>query len=253
MEDNNEKILEKIHKLLSMAEKGTVNEKKTAMIKAQKLMLDHRIEMAEVLGVKKEDIVEIDCSWKVNCYSKWIMDLSGIITKNFRCHPAYCSYAGYKGKVKTLMIIGLKADAEICCEVMEFAVEIANKESKKVVNWYNKRGFSSAGIKQDFMEGFISGIKEGFYQQIISNNKYAVAVVVPAEVNEHCRQYEKKDIITKSVKSAGSDEAKHFGYQTGYKVASGTYDQKIIEQNMLGNKTSDEKGEKNEDNYNFEF
>lgn len=64
---------------------------------------------------KKDKIYSKIKKW----YTPWIMELSFVIPKNFRCKPIYHHAEDVKGKVEELCIIGIKQDAEICKEILE--------------------------------------------------------------------------------------------------------------------------------------
>lgn len=178
----NENIINKIQKLLTLADRGTPNEQKTAMMKAQKLMLEYRIELADLNHVGVEKVVSLRCTEEVNSYVNWINELTIIICKNFRCISIYFRPVGRKGKFTRTTICGLEQDAEICKSVLEYAIKVAQNDCKRVINRLNYQGISTKNYKNTFMKGFNEGIKEGFYQQVLQNNLYAVAVAVPEEV-----------------------------------------------------------------------
>lgn len=211
----NENILIRIQKLLNVADRGTPNEQKIAMMKAQKLMLDYRIELADLNGVSVEKVVELYCSEEVNSYVKWIDNLTGIICKNFRCRALYFRPEGKKGKFTMTTVCGLEQDAQICKSVLEYAVKVAQCDCKRVINQMRYLGDSTKGYKNTFMNGFNEGIKEGFYQQILKNNLYAVAVVVPEEVNDYVSTLVSIKLPFNSQKAVEDLIVHDMGYQKG--------------------------------------
>lgn len=215
MKDN---IVKRIQKLLEMAERGTENEKQIALIKAQKLMLDYHIEEAELNGYDRTNkkVVYKYCA-KVNCYASWAMKLSEIITKNFRCHPAYMTVKHSKGKLIKCAIYGFEEDVDICKEVLEKAHQYMEKGSKALVNWYYRCNLSVKGIKEDYCQGFLDGLEEGFHQQILGNQKYAVLVVVPEAVTKETNKLGSKSFATRLVIQAHDQTAQQIGYQDGFR------------------------------------
>ena len=223
-------IVAKIQKLLNMAENGTENEKAIAMVKAQKLMLDYRIEMAEVLGCETEEVVEIAMHEKINAYQEWIDSLVKVVAKNFRCVPLYMRISHTKGKLTRVIICGLEEDAKICKMILEHAFTICEKESKKVVNYYHYRGESTKGIKETFCKAFIRGVKDGYHEQLMSKNRYALAIVVPEEVNQHIAEYGRVGLNRRRTGETDNAYARGYGYQCGQEVASKAPTDDYIEQ-----------------------
>lgn len=214
----NENIVKKIQKLLEMAERGTENEKQVALIKAQKLMLDYHIEDAELHGydTTNKKVVK-KYSNTVNCYASWAMKLSMLITKNFRCHPTYITVQHSKGKVIHCVIYGFEEDVEICFEVFEKAHQYIKKGSKSLINWCYRCNKPIKGVKEDYCRGFLDGLEEGFHQQILGNQKYAVMVVVPKEVKEETSKLGSKKFAIRLVMQAHDLTAQQIGYQDGFR------------------------------------
>lgn len=214
----NENIVKKIQKLLEMAERGTENEKQIALIKAQKLMLDYHIEDAELHGydTTNKKVVK-KYSNTVNCYASWAMKLSMLITKNFRCHPTYITVQHSKGKVIHCVIYGFEEDVEICLEVFEKAHQYMKKGSKTLINWYYRCNKPIKGVKEDYCRGFLEGLEEGFHQQILGNQKYAIMVVVPEAVTKVTSQLGEKSFSTRLVMQAHDHTAQLIGYQDGFR------------------------------------
>lgn len=221
----NENIVKKIQKLLEMAERGTENEKQVALIKAQKLMLDYHIEDAELNGYDATNKkVVYKFSNKVNCYASWAKKLSVLISKNFRCQPTYLVKSHSKGKIIRCAIYGFEEDVEICLEVFEKAHEYMRKGSKTLINWYYRCNKPVKGVKEDYCQGFLKGLEEGFHQQILGNQKYAVMVVVPKEVKEETSKLGSKRFATRLVMQAQDQTAQRIGYQDGFRFVQGKQD-----------------------------
>lgn len=210
-----ERIMQRLQKLWIMADKGTPEERSIAAVKAQKILLEYRIDMAKELQATPEEIVQIVCDDSVNLYTKWIYRLAGVIAKNYRCRYLCEIVQGTKGKLVRCYIVGLKLDAEIAKDTLERTVKYAARESKQVLNYYQYRHGTTKGVKEEFMNGYIEGLEEAFYQQILSQNEFAVAVVVPNEVNEYIKSYETITLHHLRTKSANTGYARHAGYQKG--------------------------------------
>ena len=211
-------IRERISKLLEMADSGTENERKVAMVKAQELLLKYHIEMADVLGCRKEDVVEIQCSSAVNLYIAWEQKLHYIIANNFRCEPLIVSVKYKKGKVKAAIFCGTRTDAETARSIMEYAVATGRRGADHFIAEFRKQTkMSCRGIGTDYLDGFVEGISEGFHDQLVENNKYALVAIVPEEVKEHCKSYEESQFIAPTLaEAAGYAAVNRFGFEDGY-------------------------------------
>ena len=148
---SNEKIIEKIKKVLELSKNNpSIEEAKSAAIKAQRLMAEYHISMSEIEAIEDtENIVEerID----VGTGNKWKYTLSSIIAKNFRCKYFYY------GK-SSVVFYGYEEDAKIAAMTFKLLFEVGNKESakyyqkerQKYLNVHNIR-FDGRGIKNAFL------------------------------------------------------------------------------------------------------
>lgn len=218
--ENNERIVNKINKLLVMAMRGTENEQKIALVKAQKMMLDYHIFEGDLNDHNKK-VISIKIN-EMNCYSAWTMELSEVISSNFRCMCAYYTVKNVKGKIIQCTVYGLSEDAEICNSVLMSAYSIIEKGSKSIVNFYYRTNKSTKGVKEAYCRGFIKGLKEGYYQQVLGNEKYALVVVVPEEVTQYLEHFESKKFLTRKVKDNKNEMAKNIGYQDGLDFVLGS-------------------------------
>ena len=176
---SNEKIIEKIKKVLELSKNNpSIEEAKSAAIKAQRLMAEYHISMSEIEAIEgTENIVEerID----VGTGNKWKYTLSSIIAKNFRCKYFYY------GK-SSVVFYGYEEDAKITAMTFKLLFEVGNKESakyyqkerQKYLNVHNIR-FDGRGIKNAFLNGYLIGIKESLEKQCT-----ALMIVVPKKVEE---------------------------------------------------------------------
>lgn len=179
MEKNiNEKIIEKIKKVLELSNNNpSIEEAKSAALKAQKLMAEYHISMMEIEAIEDtENIVEEKVS--VGTGNKWKYTLSAIVAKNFRCKYFYY------GK-SSVVFYGYENDVEIAVMTFKMLFNIGNKESTK---YYQKqrqeyincsRRFDGRGIKNAFLNGYLLGIKEELEKQCT-----ALMIVIPKDVEE---------------------------------------------------------------------
>lgn len=174
----NDKIIEKIKKVLELSKNNpSIEEAKSAALKAQKLMAEYHISMTEIEALEDiENIAEEKVS--VGIGNKWKYTLSAIVSKNFRCKYFYY------GK-SSVVFYGYAKDAEIAAMTFKMLFDTGNKESTK---YYQKqrqefincgRTFDGRGIKNAFLNGYLIGIKEALEEQCT-----ALMIVIPKNVEE---------------------------------------------------------------------
>lgn len=224
-----EKIIEKIRKLLSLAENNpNPSEAESAMLKAQKLLLQYKIEMKEIKDTKKVKIIEAVTNCSAN--TPWARALGGIISDNFRC----MFFLGRISKRdRKVVFLGEEDDAIVAQSMYDYAFTWVNKNSSKyATNMRNKYGIVK-GVKQDYILGFLSGLKSKFDEQIKSNESYAMVVVTPKEVNDEFQKLKLKNVqFSNSIQCHGSQQARQAGYNDGRNFST----------NMIGGKSNGKGG-----------
>ena len=114
----NEKIIEKIRKLLEMTQENgaSENEAMVAALRAQELMAKYNIDLIDVQGVHtlEEEICDImiDMTEYEHVSTKWSIRLAGIIAGNFRCKV-------YTIGKSAVVFYGFKTDAKIASDVFK--------------------------------------------------------------------------------------------------------------------------------------
>jgi hypothetical protein len=223
-ENKQERIIDKIRKVLELSKNNPSQEEaKSAALTAQKLMAQYHISMEDVEDMGNvEDIDEVCIN--VPKGSKWKYFLANVISRNFRCkHYWY-------GKME-VAFYGYKTDAEIAAKTFEYLFETGNRLAN---NYYNRARrdalqwegtFYGKGIKNNFLSGYINGIKESLERQCT-----ALMIVVPKEVNEG---YEEKTKDFYTVKhelnlSGCNDQGKQ-GYNAGIRAGKDTMNSRKIE------------------------
>lgn len=182
MNNSNEKIIEKIKKVLELSKNNpSIEEAKSAALKAQKLMAEYHISMLEIEMIDDiENIIEEKID--VGTGNKWKYALSSIVAKNFRCKYFYY------GK-NTVVFYGYEEDAKISAMTFKMLFDVGNKESAK---YYQKqrqeylkecRYFDGRGIKNAFLNGYLLGIREALERQCT-----ALMIVIPKNVEEKYKE-----------------------------------------------------------------
>ncbi|WP_336784080.1 DUF2786 domain-containing protein [Paenibacillus illinoisensis] len=169
---NRERAIEIVRKCIALSGNNpSIEEAKTAILMAQRLMAEHNISDNDI-GVsneQKELAHNVVVDWGRN--PLWKRILASIIAENFRC---FWYVRSDNGKTQ-IIIMGLVADAEIARELYSFAIQCLTKELAK--HKYN------SSLKNDFIYGFIDGIRLKLSQQTDSNAN-ALSLGLPVEVRK---------------------------------------------------------------------
>ena len=122
---------DKIRKLLALAKSPEPEEAKLALLKARKLMAEHKLTERDL---EEHDTTviqqEIDETFSKKANS-WMSPLSTVIGENYCC-AAYRCKRGAKTTVWRVEFIGLKDDFEICTKIFKYAVRCIKAEQKKL-------------------------------------------------------------------------------------------------------------------------
>lgn len=206
---NNEKIIDKIRKVLAMTKSTYKEEAEAALLKAQELMAQHGLTMSEVELPDKESQMQVvdTCIYEKRKTAWYEKQLGLVIANNFRCHV-------YNGIGRGIYFIGLADDVEVAREVFIYALntmlylagEYVKREKER--HWYNR------GLKNDYLTGFIAGLNAKFKEQVESNGYALVlvkdALVVQAVEDKKLRKGRGSQHIT-----GGSHGAWTAGYKDG--------------------------------------
>ena len=175
-----EEVIEKVNKLLALAENeaATENEAANAAMAAQKLMAKFNLEQADLQTNKKESKIMIKTFAGGKGY-KWRYTLACIIARNFR--------------VKTYIIgrdlvafYGYEIDVDIALSTFGSLFKIGNKLALKVYYEYKHDGRDTKGAMNTYLTGFMKGIAEKLDEQC-----KALMIITPKEVNEKYAEYSK--------------------------------------------------------------
>lgn len=202
--DNKKDIIEKIKKILALAENNpNENEAVAAALKAQKLMAKFHIEEQE-LGeeITEKNIDKLECV--VNGKSqKWKLQLASVLANNFRCRIYLIN-----GNVT---FYGYEEDIKICSEVFYSLYNIGVKLSDKAKREARKENGTATGVRNTFCYGFVQGIKSELEKQCT-----ALMIVVPKEVNDSYTEMTKGFSQKKtSIRISSNKRIYDKGFQSG--------------------------------------
>lgn len=104
-----------------------------------------------------------------------------MIPQNFRC----CIF---KSRTKTFhrtVFVGHRIDAEIALEVYESAYHFITRYAQSIASYAYRYQGTSKGVRDEWSLGFITGLEQGFKDQIKTSTETALMLLIPQEVNDH--------------------------------------------------------------------
>ena len=188
-----EKIKEKIRKLLALSESPNENEAKSALLMARRLMYEHKLTKEECVDARKQEIREVLTGWMSGSRrNPWLVPLSAVIGEKYCC-KAYRKHI-YAKQNSEIGFVGLEDDAATCKEVFEYAVKFVMEQNKRTKAQLKKRSHDAAFIKHccdSYGLGFIRGLEEAFDEQDIEQEEkgWGLVLSIPKEVTEATKDF----------------------------------------------------------------
>lgn len=181
MNDEENKIIEKIEKLIALSGSDNENEAKAAMLKAQELMAKYEIEQDRIDPERKKERPVVCFTSPMFC-DDWCVDVGSLIANNFRCR-AIISQRRNSGGAYRLKFFGFEEDAEISINVFNYAVKVIRKRMATLRAIYRDadREFGR-NEKMAYVDGFCSGLYRNFEEQKRQSESFALALLVPEAV-----------------------------------------------------------------------
>jgi len=113
------------------------------------------------------------------------------------------------------MIIGLKDDAEITKQILLYAIDVLKYNFKKYVRENSDRIFTK-GMKNQYIIGFLDGLKDKFFEQV-KNNSWELVLVKDLIVNKKVEEHHLGKGGSSTVITNGNERDRNSGYRDGKK------------------------------------
>lgn len=190
----NDKVMEKIRKLLALAGSSNENEAKQALLKARKLMAENKLSQLDIQGATgTQEVIVLETG--VSCTkmtNPWAAVLSGIISDYYCCRAMRSHRKGDK-KV-TIELVGLKDDVELCNKIYHYAYETALSLISRNIHRYHAESASHVRERRNaFGWGFARGVQYALEEQrrAAEDNKesWGLVMVTPQPVIEFISRY----------------------------------------------------------------
>lgn len=177
-----ESIIEKVRKLLRLAERaGTPEESQTAFARASELLYKYKIERSELGSLdEKREIAQVlsDMSY-TRQRDPYVEVLMPIIAENFACVPFCERGCGRRNLIAGFL--GFKEDAEIAKVVFENAFAY-------IRNNYSDYG-TSLDAKYFYGRGFCTGLRKKFEEMRRSKEQFAIVMKPPTEATDMTKDW----------------------------------------------------------------
>ena len=126
MNESQNKVIDKIEKLLALAGSDNENEAKSAMMKARELMAKYEIKREQLNEAQETERPVI--GFTSSPYrEEWIHMVSSVIAENFRCRSISIVKNNSGGSFR-IRFYGYEEDAEICINIFNYAIQVIRKK-----------------------------------------------------------------------------------------------------------------------------
>lgn len=184
MNESENKIIDKIEKLLALAGSDNENEAKAAMTKAQELMAKYEIKREQLSDGQEEDRPVVHYTSQP-LRDDWCQMVASVIAENFRCRSIISRRRGSGGAYR-LKFFGYDEDAEICINIFNYALTVIRKRFATLRAIYTDAGRDfGRNEKMNYTEGFCYGLEQNFEEQKRQSEAYALVLVTPPAVVEY--------------------------------------------------------------------
>ena len=215
-----EKVLDRIRKLLRLAaDKGaTQEEAESALLMAQRLMVEHGLNESQVeeAPTPEEMKIEEGVAEDIGRTESWRGRLGSVIADNFRCKSFWRQMRTAKPIRSLLVFLGHAGDVAIAKEVYQCATEVALREAGSYCRSRGRTGSrqdpEGRAMWNEFLIGFSVGLREKYRSQVQSN-KWTLAIVTPEDVKRRAETLGLRS-LNHNV-SIGSPEAREAGREAG--------------------------------------
>lgn len=207
----NNQIVLKIKKLLALSESSNEHEAKLAMLRAQELLMKHKISIKEVRDYKDVKINVVENKTSVSfTKAKWKGRLAYVIAENFGCYSYFKTRRNH-----TITFMGKDEDVTVCGIVLEYAVDCINSAVRRMRYQYLRDGYSTKGLENDYALGFIEGLKSAFEKQKADNQEWGLVLAKDQAVIDRYNNMEFKGCIDTSTSFQGFSKVYMQGMEDG--------------------------------------
>jgi len=222
MTENNmdDKVIDKVRKALALAnDNPNDSEAHTAMLLAQRLLAKNGLTLKDVEGEQEslKKVVQENIIPNSGRIPWWKKQLAMVISDNFKCKCFTVNYGNYNSAIA---YFGLEDDVMIAKEVYQYAENILDKLATRYVQKLYRDGKETKGMRNEYMYGFMNGLKEKFKEQV-EKNDWGLIIVTDALVEQRYSEKKFRKASSSGIQPgfSGSNEARSEGYKEGQNFA----------------------------------
>ncbi|KNF08534.1 protein of unknown function DUF2786 [Gottschalkia purinilytica] len=204
-------IISKIKKLLNLSNSSNENESETALLKAQELLVKHKLSLKEVEQFDDSNSKVITQKTDITFRSaKWKGQLANLIADNFRCYNYYNTRY-----TNGIVLLGKEEDVKIAEIVLSYAIDSVESTCKRLAYRYRKQGYSTRGLTNDYALGFIEGLRNKFEEQKAKNQEWGIILAKDIELKNSYENINFTGSVNITSRLKGFSEAYHTGIEDG--------------------------------------
>lgn len=234
----NEKILDKVRKLLALSESSNVQEAQAALAKANKLMNDHNLTMSEV-EVREAEYLRSDwMDFLTSVMQEWEVMIGCSVGELFNCRTI--TSPGVRGGRKPrISYFGSKLDTEVASftfdqlrnriQAMAYTETGKYTAEFKIKYGDSPRYGSGAVHPKTWRTSWINGVARGIKMQInemiaernraTANPGYAIVVAKDARLEEELNiAMPRRNVINHTMSTPGNYSANRSGTHVGLEM-----------------------------------
>lgn len=226
---SNDKIIDKIKNLLSLAEDGNNDEEsQTALLMAQKLMLKYKISQNDVNEHGEQKIIVKSLSVYKRLYW-WEKILVRIIAENFRVmFYIQSNRLPHQTSIqRKIVLMGYPEDVELAYEVYHLASQAmryhASQHLKDLIDKKSNQRNDSNQIRRAYYQGFMDGLDQKFIDQRAEmqaeNDEFALMMLTPQDVQDAFQKEVKGSLSFKIPESNKESLSYSEGYSKGTSIS----------------------------------
>lgn len=207
------KIIDKIRKLLALSESSNEHEAKLAMLKAQELLAKHKMTLKDVEGTEKIEVKKhyTDVTFTK---AKWKGRLASIIADNFGCYVFYSTR-----NTNRIVFLGKEEDVLVCEIILSYAIDCINSSVARLRREYYRDQMSAKGLEGDYAMGFLDGLKTSFNKQKSNNQEWGLVLVKDEAVVEAYEDMTFTRTVVHTEEFKGHNRAHSQGVEDGEKFS----------------------------------
>ena len=207
------KIITRIQKLLALSASNFKEEAESALLKAQKLILQHGVSSAEISfdSDAHEPVVEREVYHSQT--PLWHGQLAEVLASNFRCRTIWFTRYRNDKKIRVMTFIGHEQDADVAAAAYVFAIALVKYNQRCIKKRFPR---VTSAYLNTYVQGFIKGVRDKFSEQV-KKESWGLILTTPAPVEKHYEDYNSTPLKPRgrAAELSKNDNAFGKGYQDG--------------------------------------